>query len=39
MSFLMKNIELSDKYNKIWDKFSNTSKKGLDSEPVCNKNL
>ena len=36
MSFLIKDDELLEKYNKIWDKVSNVSKKGFDSEPVYN---
>ena len=28
--------ELLEKYNKIWDKVSNTIKKQFDSEPVYN---
>ena len=36
MSFLTKNDELLEKYNEIWDKVSNTIKKGFDSEPLCN---
>ena len=37
MSFLMKDNELLEKY-KIWDKISNTIKKGFNREPVYNKN-
>ena len=31
MSFLIKNVELLEKYNEIWDKVCNTFKKGFDS--------
>ena len=34
ISFWIKDIELSEKYNEIWKKFSNSIKKGFDSEPV-----
>ena len=34
MSFLLKHEELLEKYNEIWDKDSNSMKKGSDSEPV-----
>lgn len=34
MSFLIKDEELSEAYNIIWDRVSNLMKKGLDSEPV-----
>ena len=36
MTFLIKNNGLLEKYNEMWDKVSNTIKKGLDSEPVYN---
>ena len=36
MSFLMKNEELQEKYNEIWDKVSNSMKKEFDSKPVYN---
>ena len=36
MTFLMKNNGLLEKYNEMWDKVSNTIKKGLDSESVYN---
>ena len=36
MSFLMKDAELLEKCNKTWDKFSNSIRKGFDSEPVYN---
>ena len=36
MSFLIKNEELIGKYNEIWDKVSNSMKKGFDSEPAYN---
>ena len=36
MSFLIKDNELLEKYNKIWDKVSNRIKKGFDIEPVYN---
>ena len=41
MSFLIKNEELLEKYDEIWDKVSNKAilfKKGFDSEPVYNEN-
>ena len=36
MSFLIKNEKLLEKYNEIWDNFSNSMKKGFDSEPIYN---
>ena len=36
VSFLIKDDELQEKYNKIWDKVSNVFKKGFASEPVYN---
>ena len=36
MSFLIKDDELLEKYSKIWDKVSNSMKKGFDSEPKYN---
>ena len=36
ISFLIKDNKLLEKYNQIWDKVTNTIKKGSDSEPVCN---
>ena len=36
MSFLIKNDELSEKYNEIWEKVKNNIKKEFDSELVCN---
>ena len=36
MSFQIKNDELLEKYNEIWDKVSNIIKKGLNSEPAYN---
>ena len=36
MSSLMKDAELLGKYNKIWNKVSNSIRKGFDSEPVYN---
>ena len=36
MSFLMKDDELSEKYNEIWEKDENIIKKEFDSEPVYN---
>ena len=35
-TLLIKDTELLEKYNEIWDKVSNTIKKGSDSEPVYN---
>ena len=37
MYFLIKNKELLKKWNKIWDKGSNTIKEVFDNEPICNK--
>ena len=37
VSFLIKDDEFSAKYDEIWDKISNSIKKGFDSEPVDNK--
>ena len=34
--FLIKDEELLEKYNKIWDKISNSIRKGFDSKPVYN---
>ena len=34
--FFIKDDELREKYNKIWDKVSCSIKKGFDVEPVCN---
>ena len=39
MSFLLKNEELLEKYNEIWDKVSNIIKEGFDSESVTTKNI
>ena len=36
MSYLIKDDELLGKFNKIWDKCSNTTKKGFDNEPAHN---
>ena len=36
MSLLIKNEELLEEYNEIWDKVSNSMKKGFNSEPVYN---
>ena len=36
VSLLIKNDELLEKYNEIWDRVSNTIKKGFDSQPVYN---
>ena len=36
MSFLVKDDELLEKYNKIWEKFKNTINKEFDSDPVYN---
>ena len=33
---MIKNDELLEKYNKVWDKVGNIIKKGFDSEPVYN---
>ena len=37
MSFLVNENDLLERFNEIWDKFSNTIKKGFDSEPAYNK--
>ena len=39
MSFLIKDDELLEKYNEIWEKVTDGLKKGLDGEPVYNKNI
>ena len=39
MSFLIKDEELFEKYNKTWEKVKNSLKKDFDSEPVDNKNI
>ena len=36
MSFLIKNEELPEKYNEIWDKVRNKIKKEFNSEPAYN---
>ena len=36
MSFLIKNDELLEKYNEIWEKVRNSVKKELDNVPVYN---
>ena len=36
MSFLSKDDELLEKYNKVWEKVKYSIKKEFDSEPVCN---
>ena len=36
MSFLIKDYELFEKYNEIWEKVSNSIKKGYYSEPLYN---
>ena len=35
-SFLIKDDELLEKYNEIWEKVSNSIKRGFDREPVYN---
>ena len=35
--FLIKDDELSKKYNEIWEKVKNNLKKEFNCEPVCNK--
>ena len=37
MSFLIKDEELFEKYNKTWEKVKNSLKKDFDGEPVYNK--
>ena len=39
MYFLIKDDDLSEKYNTIWDKVSADIKKEFDSEPIYNKNF
>ena len=39
ISFSIKNEELLEKYNEIWDKISNTIKKGLNSQLDTMKNI
>ena len=34
--FFIKDNELLEKYNKIWEKVSDSIRKGSDCEPVCN---
>ena len=34
MKLNVKDVELLEKYNKIWEKVSNSIKKGFDSEPI-----
>ena len=36
MSFLIKDDELLEKYNGIWEKIKNSIKKEFDSEPLYN---
>ena len=36
MSFLIKDDELLEKYNKIWEKVENSVRKEFDSEPLYN---
>ena len=36
MSFLIKDDELLEKYNEIWEKLKNIIQKEFDSEPVYN---
>ena len=36
MSFLIKDDELLEKYNGIWEKVKNSIKKEFDSEPLYN---
>ena len=36
MSFLIKDNELLEKYNEIWEKVKNSIKKEFNSEPVKN---
>ena len=39
MSFLIKENELQEKYNEIWEKFKNNIRKKFDSEPVYIKKI
>ena len=34
--FLIKNDELLEKFNEIWEKVKNSLQKEFDSEPLCN---
>ena len=36
MSFLIKDDEILEKYNEIWEKLKDSLKKEFDSKPVCN---
>ena len=36
MYFLIKDDELLEKYNEVWEKVKNSIKKEFDSKPVCN---
>ena len=36
--FLIKDDELLEEYNEIWEKVKNSIKTEFDSEPVCNEN-
>ena len=37
--FLIKDDELLEKYNEIWEKVRNSIKKGFDSDPVYNEKI
>ena len=37
--FLIKDEELLEKFNEIWEEVKNSIKKELDNEPVYNKNI
>ena len=36
MYFLIKDDELLEKYNEVWEKVKNSIRKEFDSKPVCN---
>ena len=39
ISFLIKDNELIEKYNEMWDNVSNIIKRGFDIEPITIKNI
>ena len=39
VSFLIKDHELLEKFNELWEKVRNSFKKEFDSKPVCNENI
>ena len=38
-SFFIEDAELLEKYNKIWDKVSNSDKKDFNNKPIANENI